>query len=92
MAQVVETIDIDVPVTAASNQWARFESFPEFLSVVEVLEQFGAVHDRALTEKGRLIAGLRHDNELLLAEAVSRGVLADLTLAEAAAMCSAVTE
>ena len=38
------------------------------------------------------MAGLRHDNELLLAEAVSRGVLADLTLAEAAAMCSAVTE
>jgi superfamily II RNA helicase len=64
----------------------------EFLSVVEVLEQFDAVHDRALTAKGRLIAGLRHDNELLLAEAVSRGVLDDLTLAEAAAMCSALTE
>ena len=64
----------------------------EFLSVVEVLEQFGAVHDRALTAKGRLVAGLRHDNELLLAEAVSRGILADLTLAEAAAMCSALTE
>jgi superfamily II RNA helicase len=64
----------------------------EFLRVVEVLEQFGAVHDRSLTAKGRLVAGLRHDNELLLAEAVSRGVLADLTLAEAAAMCSAVTE
>jgi ATP-dependent RNA helicase HelY len=57
-----------------------------------VLEQFGAVHDRALTVKGRLIAGLRHDNELLLAEVVSRGVLDDLTLAEAAAVCSAVTE
>jgi superfamily II RNA helicase len=64
----------------------------EFLRVVEVLEQFGAVHDRALTEKGRLIAGLRHDNELLLAEAVSRGLLEELTLAEAAAVCSALTE
>jgi superfamily II RNA helicase len=64
----------------------------EFLNVVDVLEQFGAVHDRALTAKGRLVAGLRHDNELLVAEAVSRGVLNDLTLAEAAAMCSAVTE
>ena len=60
--------------------------------MVEVLEQFGAVHDRALTDKGRLVAGLRHDNELLLAEAVSRGVLDDLTIAEAAALCSALTE
>ena len=64
----------------------------EFLRVVEVLEQFGAVHERSLTEKGRLVAGLRHDNELLLAETVSRGLLADLTLAEAAAVCSALTE
>jgi len=64
----------------------------EFLAVAEVLEQFGALHDRALTPKGRLVAGLRHDNELLLAEAVSRGVLDDLTLAEAAAVCSALTE
>ena len=64
----------------------------EFLRVVEVLEQFGAVHDRSLTPKGRLIAGLRHDNELLVAEAVSRGILNDLTLAEAAAACSALTE
>jgi superfamily II RNA helicase len=64
----------------------------EFLRVVEVLEQFGAVHDRSLTLKGRLIASLRHENELLLAEAVSRGVLNDLTLAEAAAVCSALAE
>ena len=64
----------------------------EFLNVVEVLEQFGAVHDGALTEKGRLISGLRHDNELLMAETVLRGVLDDLTLAEAAAVCSALTE
>ena len=40
--------------------------------------------------KGRLIAGLRHDNELLVAEVVDRGVLDDTTLAEAAALCSAL--
>jgi ATP-dependent RNA helicase HelY len=50
------------------------------------------MHDRVLTSKGRLIASLRHDNELLLAEAVTRGVLNDLTLAEAAAVCSALAE
>ncbi|MBI2016909.1 MAG: hypothetical protein HYS77_15440 [Candidatus Rokubacteria bacterium] len=64
----------------------------EFLRVVEVLEQFGAVRDRRLEAKGRLIAGLRHDNELLVAECVARGVFADLTAAEAAAVCSALIE
>jgi ATP-dependent RNA helicase HelY len=64
----------------------------EFLRVLEVLEQFDAVHDRALTAKGRLVADLRHDNELLVAEALTRGVLGDVTLAEAAAVCSALLE
>jgi superfamily II RNA helicase len=44
----------------------------QFLRVAEVLEQFGAVHERQLEPKGRLIASLRHENELLVAEAVWR--------------------
>src|SRR5262250_2080780 len=64
----------------------------EFLRVVEVLEQFGAVRDGRLEPKGRLVASLRHDNELLLAETVTRGLFDDLTLAEAAALCSALLE
>src|SRR5204863_139366 len=64
----------------------------EFLRVVEVLEQFGAVRDGRLLPKGRLIASLRHDNELLLAETVTRGLFDDLTIAEAAALCSALLE
>jgi superfamily II RNA helicase len=64
----------------------------EFLRVVEVLEQFGAVRGRDLESKGRLVASLRHDNELLVAEIVSRGVLDDLSVAEAAAVCSALIE
>jgi len=64
----------------------------EFLRVVEVLEQFGAVRAGRLEAKGRLIADLRHDNELLVAEVISRGLLADLTLPEAAALCSALSE
>ena len=64
----------------------------EFLRVVEVLEQFGAVRERALEPKGRLIAGLRHDNELLVAEAVWRRVFDDVTPAEAAALVSALLE
>ena len=64
----------------------------EFLRVVEVLEQYRAVRDGRLEPKGRLIAALRHDNELLLAETVSRELFDDLTVAEAAALCSALLE
>ena len=70
----------------------RSAYWQEFLRVVEVLEQFGAVRDQKLESKGRLIAGLRHDNELLVAEIVSHGVFADATGPEAAAICSALIE
>jgi superfamily II RNA helicase len=64
----------------------------EFLHVIEVLEHFGAVEDGKLLPKGQLIASLRHDNELLVAETVARGVLDDTTLAEAATLCSCLIE
>ena len=64
----------------------------EFCRVVSVLERFGAVQDNKLLAEGQLIAGFRHDNELLVAEMVDRGVLEDTTLAEAAALCSCLIE
>jgi superfamily II RNA helicase len=64
----------------------------EFLNVVAVLERFGAVQDGKLLGKGQLIAGMRHDNELLVAEMVAEGVLDDTTLAEAATLCSCLIE
>jgi len=70
----------------------RSAYWQEFLRVVEVLEQFGAVRDRMLESKGRLIAGLRHDNELLVAESVAHGVFNDVSGPEAAAICSALIE
>ena len=70
----------------------RSAYWQEFLRVVEVLEQYRAVRDGRLEPKGALIAALRHDNELLLAETVWRGLFEDLTVAEAAALCSALLE
>jgi len=64
----------------------------EFLHVVEVLERFGAVKEGKLLAKGQLIAGLRHDNELLVAETIERGILDDATLAEAATLSSCLVE
>src|SRR5207249_1944183 len=64
----------------------------EFLQVVETLEQFGAVRDHKLEPKGRLIAGLRHDNELLVAESVTQGIFDNVSAPEAAAICSMLIE
>ena len=45
MAQVIDTIDVNVPVTTAYNQWTQFESFPNFLDYVESVEQTDNTHN-----------------------------------------------
>jgi uncharacterized membrane protein len=39
MSQAIETIDVDVPVSVAYNQWTQFEEFPKFLDEVETITQ-----------------------------------------------------
>ena len=39
MPKVIETIDVNVPVSTAYNQWTQFESFPQFLSYVQSITQ-----------------------------------------------------
>jgi len=39
VSQIIETIDVDVPVTTAYNQWTQFEEFPRFLEHVESITQ-----------------------------------------------------
>lgn len=39
MATVTESIDVNVPVRTAYNQWTQFESFPHFLDEVEEIRQ-----------------------------------------------------
>jgi len=46
MTQIIESIDVDVPVTTAYNQWTQFESFPEFLDEVESITQLDDTHTR----------------------------------------------
>lgn len=43
--QIVESIDVDVPVTTAYNQWTQFESFPHFLQEVESITQIDDTHN-----------------------------------------------
>jgi uncharacterized membrane protein len=37
--QVEKTVEVDVPVNTAYNQWTQFESFPQFMDGVERVEQ-----------------------------------------------------
>jgi uncharacterized membrane protein len=39
MKTIEESIEIDVPVSTAYNQWTQFESFPQFMDGVERVEQ-----------------------------------------------------
>ena len=39
MPNVTKSVDVDVPVRTAYNQWTQFESFPQFMEGVERIEQ-----------------------------------------------------
>ena len=41
MARIEKSIDVDVPVRVAYDQWTQFEAFPEFMEGVERVEQHG---------------------------------------------------
>jgi uncharacterized membrane protein len=44
MAQIIETVDVEVPVRTAYNQWTQFESFPKFLDFIETIDQQDDTH------------------------------------------------
>ena len=44
MSQIEKSIEVDVPVTTAYNQWTQFESFPEFMEGVESVTQTDDSH------------------------------------------------
>jgi uncharacterized membrane protein len=57
MAMVEESIEVDVPVTTAYNQWTQFEEFPQFMEGVERVKQIDDTHLRWEAE----IAGKREE-------------------------------
>jgi ATP-dependent RNA helicase HelY len=64
----------------------------EFLRITMILQHFGYLKAGELSPEGRLVATLRHDNELLVARVVFSGVLDGLTPAELAALLSCLSE
>ena len=57
MATVNESVEVDVPVRTAYNQWTQFEQFPSFMEGVESVQQIDDTHLRWAAE----IGGRRHE-------------------------------
>src|SRR3990170_4482460 len=55
MSQIIEAIEVDVPVRVAYDQWTQFEEFPMFMEGVEKVEQLDDTTLRWTAE----IAGVR---------------------------------
>jgi len=52
MAQIIETVDVDVPVRVAYDQWTQFESFPDFLEEVVSITQVDDTRNHWVVEVG----------------------------------------
>jgi uncharacterized membrane protein len=52
MASVTKSIDVDVPVNTAYNQWTQFEEFPHFMEGVEEVRQLDDTHTHWKTKIG----------------------------------------
>jgi uncharacterized membrane protein len=66
MARVEETIEVNVPVSTAYNQWTQFEEFPKFMEGVESVNQIDDTHLRWVAE----IGGKRHEWQAEITEQV----------------------
>jgi uncharacterized membrane protein len=52
MASVEKSIEVNVPVSTAYNQWTQFEEFPSFMEGVESVTQLDDTHLRWVAEIG----------------------------------------
>lgn len=64
MSQIQQSVDVDVPVSVAYNQWAQFESFPNFMSGVESISQIDDTRSHWVTN----IAGVKREFDTEITE------------------------
>ncbi|MBI1890382.1 MAG: SRPBCC family protein [Burkholderiales bacterium] len=50
MATVEKSIDVNVPVSTAYNQWTQFEDFPKFMEGIKEVRQLDETHLRWVAE------------------------------------------
>ncbi|MEV0965957.1 SRPBCC family protein [Streptomyces sp. NPDC049910] len=66
MSQVEESVEVDVPVRTAYNQWTQFESFPAFMDGVERVDQLSD----SLTRWTTSIGGVERQFEAKITEQI----------------------
>ncbi|MBP2706688.1 SRPBCC family protein [Microbispora sp. RL4-1S] len=64
MSSIEQSIEVNVPIRTAYNQWTQFETFPEFMEGVESVKQL----DDTRTEWVVEIAGVRREFEAEITE------------------------
>jgi uncharacterized membrane protein len=57
MSSIEESVEVNVPLTTAYNQWTQFEDFPQFMEGVESVTQVDDTHLRWKAE----IAGVERE-------------------------------
>jgi ATP-dependent RNA helicase HelY len=75
-----------------TQQQLQNSYWEQFLRIVGIFQHFDYLDDGRLSTEGRLIASLRHDNELLVARVVFSGLLQGLLPEELAALLSCLVE
>ena len=66
MAEINESIEVNVPVSTAYNQWTQFEDFPRFMEGVQSVAQTDDTHLHWVAE----VAGKRHEWDAEITEQV----------------------
>jgi uncharacterized membrane protein len=64
VASVQQSVDVDVPIRVAYDQWTQFESFPQFMGGVERITQLDDTHTRWITN----VDGVRHEFDAEITE------------------------
>lgn len=64
MSTIEQSVDVNVPIRTAYNQWTQFESFPEFMEGVESIKQLSDTRTAWIVE----IAGVRREFEAEITE------------------------
>jgi uncharacterized membrane protein len=64
MSTIEQSIDLEVPVETAYNQWTQFEEFPHFMDGVEQVRQIDDTHLHWVAEFG----GTRHEWDAVITE------------------------
>jgi uncharacterized membrane protein len=52
MSTIEESVDVQVPVRTAYNQWTQFEEFPQFMEGVQSIRQLDDTHVRWIADIG----------------------------------------